>query len=261
MELGLKGRRALITGGSRGIGYAVARGFLDEGARVVIVAQDAERLKKAAAELASRTGADVVGRQANLAERGLCETLAREFSDIDILVNNAGSVPSGSLFDVDEARWREAWELKVFGYVNFMRAAYANMRARGHGVIINIIGAGGEKPQWQYVSGNAANAALMGVTKSVGGRSLDDGIRVIGVNPGPVDTDRLRRIFMRRAEREFADPGRYVDYYRNEMPMGRPARPEEIADVVLFLASDRASYISGAVVTVDGGDLYRHSQF
>jgi NAD(P)-dependent dehydrogenase (short-subunit alcohol dehydrogenase family) len=258
MDLGLKNRRVLVTGGSQGIGYAIARGFLDEGASAVIVARDGERLQKAVAEL-GRHG-PVTGKAVDLAQRGAPEAVADEFKDTDILVNNAGAVPTGDIFSVDEARWREAWDLKVFGYINLMRAMYRHMRGRPPKVIVNVLGLGGERPQWQYVCGNAANVALMGVTQSLGGRSIDDGIRVVGVNPGGVETERMRSNQRARAQRELGDPERWREYLKDK-PLGRAATPEEIANVVLFLASERASWVSGAVVPVDGGFLHRENWF
>jgi len=110
--------------------------------------------------------------------------------DIDILVNNAGDIPGGSIDKIDEATWRHAWELKVLRYINLTRAIYAQMKARGHGVIINDIGAAGEKFDANYICGSAGNAALMAFTRALGGKSLADNIRVVGINPGPVGTDR-----------------------------------------------------------------------
>jgi NAD(P)-dependent dehydrogenase (short-subunit alcohol dehydrogenase family) len=178
LYLDLKDRRVLITGGSQGIGKAIARGFLAEGARVVIVSRDQERLQAALAELA--VVGQVEGKAVDLAERGAPEAVADAFRDVDILVNNAGAIPTGDIFSVDETRWRQAWDLKVFGYINLMRAMYSHMRGKPPKVIVNVLGLGGEKPQWQYVCGNAANVALMGVTKSLGGRSIDDGIGLSG---------------------------------------------------------------------------------
>jgi NAD(P)-dependent dehydrogenase (short-subunit alcohol dehydrogenase family) len=258
MDLGLQGRRVMVTGGSQGIGYVIARGFLAEGCSAVIVARDEARLRNALAEL-SKHG-PVAGKSLDLARRGAPEALADEFKDTDILVNNAGAIPTGDIFSVDEARWREAWDLKVFGYINLMRAMYHHMRGRGPKVIVNVLGLGGEKPQWHYVCGNAANVALMGVTKSLGGRSIDDGIRVVGVNPGGVETERMTTNQRRRAQREFGDPERWRDYLKDK-PLGRAATPQEIADVVIFLASDRAGWVSGAVVPVDGGFLHRENWF
>jgi NAD(P)-dependent dehydrogenase (short-subunit alcohol dehydrogenase family) len=260
MELGLQGRRVLVTGGSQGIGLAVARGFVDEGASVTIVARDAARLARAAAELSRRPGAEVRTRSADLAQAGAAQALADAFPDTDILVNNAGAVPTGDIFAVDETRWREAWELKVYGYVNLMRAMYAHMRGRAPKVIVNVLGIGGERPQWRYVCGNAANVALAGVTKSLGGRSIDDGIRVVAVNPGGVETERMVAIQQARAARELGDAGRWREFFADK-PLQRAATPEEVANVILFLASDKASWVSGAVVPVDGGFLNRHDWF
>ena len=201
MDLGLKDRRALVTGGSRGIGFAVAKSFLEEGARVVVVSQDDIRLSRACEELSAAAPGRVEAKRADLAKPGAAEALARECADIDILVNNAGSVPSGDIASIDEPAWRAAWDLKVFGYINLMRAVYPGMRDRRRGVIVNVIGIGGEMPQWHYVVGSAGNAALMAATRAIGGRSLEDGVRTVAVNPGPVDTDRLESIMGARARR------------------------------------------------------------
>jgi NAD(P)-dependent dehydrogenase (short-subunit alcohol dehydrogenase family) len=250
MNLGLSGRRVLVTGGSQGIGLAVARGFLVEEAEVTIVARDAARLARAAAGLAQVAGA--------------AQALADAFADTDILVNNAGAVPTGDIFAVDEARWREAWDLKVYGYVNLMRAMYAHMRGKNPEkrpkVIVNVLGLGGERPQWRYVCGNAANVALAGVTKSLGGRSIDDGIRVVAVNPGGVETERMVAIQKARAARELGDESRWREFFADK-PLQRAATPEEVANVVVFLASDKASWVCGGVVPVDGGFLNRHDWF
>jgi NAD(P)-dependent dehydrogenase (short-subunit alcohol dehydrogenase family) len=261
MDLGLKSRRVLVTGGSLGIGYAVAKGFLDEGCDVVIVARNEERLQTAAERLAQTAGTRIQAKAIDLARSGAAEALADEYRDIDILVNNAGAIPTGDIFEVDEARWREAWELKVFGYVNLSRAIYRHMRGRPPKVIVNVIGMGAERPQWRYVCGNAANVALNGFTRSLGGRSIDDGIRVVGVNPGAVETERWRGIHMARAEKILGDASRWREVLSPDLPLKRVATPEEIADVVLFLASERASWVCGEVVNVDGGRLHRDNWF
>jgi NAD(P)-dependent dehydrogenase (short-subunit alcohol dehydrogenase family) len=264
MDLGLSGRRVLVTGGSQGIGLAVARGFLAEGSEVTIVARDAQRLARAAAELSQVAGAPVRTHATDLAQSGAAQALADVFPDTDILVNNAGAVPTGDIFAVDEARWRAAWDLKVYGYVNLMRAMYGHMKGKDESkrpkVIVNVLGLGGERPQWRYVCGNAANVALAGVTKSLGGRSIDDGIRVVAVNPGGVETERMVAIQQARAARELGDAARWREFFADK-PLQRAATPEEVANVVLFLASDKASWVCGAVVPVDGGFLNRHDWF
>ena len=211
-------------------------------------------------DLSQLPGAIVRTRSADLAQAGAAQALADACPVTDILVNNAAAVPTGDIFAVDEARWRAAWDLKVYGYVNLMRAMYAHMRGSGPKVIVNVLGIGGERPQWRYVCGNAANVALAGVTKSLGGRSIDDGIRVVAVNPGGVETERMVAIQKARAARELGDESRGREFFADK-PLQRAASPEEVANVILFLASDKASWVSGAVVPVDGGFLNRHDWF
>ena len=261
MDLGLLGRRVLVTGGSQGIGHAVAKAFLDEGCSVVIAARDEGRLQSAVERLSQFGGDRIKARSVDLSRPGVAAALADEYSGTDILVNNAGAIPTGDMFDVDEARWREAWDLKVFGYINLSRAMYRHMRGRPPKVICNVIGMGAERPQWRYVCGNAGNVALNGFTKSLGGRSMEDGIRVVGINPGAVETERLRNIFRGQAEKIFGDASRWKEVLSQNQPLGRAATPEEIANVVVFLASDRASWVCGEVVNVDGGRLYRENLF
>jgi len=260
MELGLAGRRVLITGGSRGIGFAVAEGFLTEDAHVVIAARDETRLDHAAAALAKIGRGHIETTSVDLTQPGAAEALAAAYPETDILVNNAGAIPIGDIFEVDEARWRTAWDLKVFGYVNMTRAMYARMRGRPPKVIVNILGTGADKPQWRYACGTPANIALLGLTKALGGRSIDDGIRVVAVSPGAVETERWRAIHMQRALEQFGDASRWREALLDQ-PRSRAAQVEEIANVVVFLASDRASWICGEIINVDGGRLYREQWF
>ena len=178
--------------------------------------------------------------------------LANAAADIDILVNNAGDIPGGSIDKIDEAAWRHAWELKVFGYINLTRTIYTQMKARGHGVIVNDIGAAGEKFDANYICGSAGNAALMAFTRALGGKSLADNIRVVGINPGPVGTDRHMATIKARAKNQLGDESRYRELHKG-FPLGRPAHAREIGDLMAFLASDRSGYTSGVIVTVDGG--------
>lgn len=259
MELGLAGRRVLITGGSQGIGYAVAQGFLAEGCEVVIVARDQARLDQAAAEL-GKFG-KVRAKSADLSKRGTAEALAGEFPDTDILINNAGAIPIGDILEIDETRWREAWDLKVFGYVNLTRAMYPRMRGKPPKVIVNVLGTGADKAQWRYACGTPANIALVGLTKALGGRSIDDGVRVVAVSPGAVETERWRNIHKKRAREQFGTDANWRDHLKGDQPLSRAATPEEIANVVVFVASDRASWVCGETVNVDGGRLHRENWF
>src|SRR3989304_10376827 len=202
MDLNLKGKRALVTGGSKGIGRACAQVLAEEGCAVTIVSRDAAALKAAAADIKAKTGVEVQYRAADLSQRGAAEELAATAGDMDILVNNAGAIPGGDLQAVDEDTWRRAWDLKVFGYINLTRAVYARMKAKNSGVIVNVLGNAGEKLNAAYIPGSTANAGLMAFTRTLGGASPADGIRVLGVSPGPVATDRLLSLYKQMAEDE-----------------------------------------------------------
>jgi NAD(P)-dependent dehydrogenase (short-subunit alcohol dehydrogenase family) len=240
MELNLKGKRALVTGGSKGIGWACAGALADEGCDVMIAARNPPA--------ASRHKF----RATDLSQRGAAEALAEWAGELDILVNNAGAIPGGDLLKVDEDTWRRAWDLKVFGYLNLTRQVYARMKARKRGVIVNILGNAGEKLDASYIAGSTANAGLMAFTRALGGASHADGIRVVGINPGPVATDRLKSLFRQRAEAKFGAAERYPELFSGRS-FGRPASPEEIASMTAFLASERSAYTSGCIVTIDGG--------
>jgi len=189
---------------------------------------------------------------------GACDQLAKAVGDVDILVNNAGAVPSGSLWDVDAAAWRMGWDLKVMGYIDLCRAYYAKMKANGGGVIINNIGNSGEVSDPLYIAGTSGNACLMAFTRALGGRSLDDNIRVVGVNPGPVDTTRIYNMLRKRAQIRWGDADRYTELLKN-YPLQRPAHIREVTDMIIFLASCRSAYTSGTICTIDGGIASRGS--
>lgn len=253
MDFKLKDRSALITGSSKGIGLAIGRALAAEGCGTIhLSARDPGPLATQAAQIRQDFNVEMVTHQVDLASPEGVSTLAAVCADVDILVNNAGAIPRGSLLEVDEAAWREAWELKLFGFINLTREAYRAMTARGDGVILNVIGNAGERPNAAYVVGGTANAALIYFTEAVGGVSLDDGVRVLGLNPGPTTTERFVGAARIRAEAELGDPERWMDTL-SALPMGRPATPEEVASLAAYLVSDQASYISGTVVRIDGG--------
>ena len=252
MDLHLRGKSVLITGASKGIGAAAAEAFAEEGCNVHLAARNTEALKALADRLRSSHQVNITPHTADLRKPEDLQRLARDTKGIDILVNNAGDSPGGAIDKVDEATWRHAWELKVFGYINLTRLVYADMKARGSGVIVNDIGAAGERFDYDYICGSVGNAALMSLTKSLGGRSLHYGVRVVGINPGPVQTDRIISLMKTRAKTQFGDEGRYGELMTN-FPQGRAAKPREIADMMAFLASDRSGYTSGVIFTVDGG--------
>ena len=254
MDLNLTGYTALVTGASRGIGLAVAREFAREGANLHLVARTAADLEAAREGITREHKVSVQCHALDLVDSANMDVLAARCGDSDILVNNAGAVPSGELLGIDEARWRQGWELKVFGYINCTRAMYARMRARRAGVIINVIGVAGERPRQDYIAGATGNAALMAFTRTLGGDSMDHGVRVVGVNPGQIETDRLRTRLQKKALAELGDSTRWKELLKN--PMGQP---QEIADLVVYLASPRASFISGTIITADAGRAARHT--
>ena len=199
MDLKLSGRTALVTGSSKGIGLAVAHWLAREGVHVGLVARSADRLEKEAAALGKATGVNVRTLAADLSDAAARERVVTAFPDVDILINNAGAIPGGSIDDVDEKAWRIGWDLKVFGYIGLTRLYLQKMKARRRGVIVNIIGAGGERLDFGYIAGAAGNAGLMAFTRAIGGTSPEFGVRVVGVNPGPVMTDRIETLSRKRA--------------------------------------------------------------
>ncbi|HEY1931210.1 MAG TPA: short-chain dehydrogenase/reductase [Acetobacteraceae bacterium] len=252
MDLGLSGKTALITGGSKGIGRASAEVLADEGCNVVLVARDQAALDAAAAGIRTRRQVNVRTIAADLSNDAAVRRVAEEAGAVDILVNNAGAIPPGDLLSVDDSRWRTAWDLKVFGYISFCRVVYAAMKARGSGVIVNVIGAAGERFPTGYIAGAAGNASLMAFTRALGKGAPADGLRVVAINPGPVGTERLVMLQRATAEKTLGDAERWQELNKG-MAFGRPAKPEEIGWAVAFLASPRSGYTSGTVLTIDGG--------
>ena len=258
MELGLRGRKALITGGSKGIGRACADALAEEGVDIVLVSRTEADLAKARDEIASRHNVAVRYHALDLSDGRNVDRLAADCPDIDILVNNAGAIPGGDIAEIDEPRWRQAWDLKVFGYINMTRRFYALMAARKAGVIVNILGAAGENPDFNYIAGSSGNASLMAFTRAMGGTAPRDGLRVVGINPGPVMTERLVTLTRHRAQSQLGDPERWPELMKG-YAFGRAAKPEEIGWMAAFLASDRSGYTTGTIVTIDGGGSSRRS--
>ena len=254
MELDLEGRRALITGGSKGIGLACAHAFAAEGVDLALAAREVGPLKDATRDLRTGYGVEVTSHSCDLTKPEHQAALAEVVGDIDVLVNNAGSVPGGGLLDVDEKEWRQAWDLKVFGYINLTRLVLPMMQRRGSGVVINIIGAAAAFPRGDHLAGSAGSGALDNFTRALGAQSFEHGVRVVGISPGPTNTDRLEALLRREAAARFGNAERWDDLLLSGPP---PARPDEIADLVVFVASDRAGVLSGTVITADGGAGYR----
>jgi 3-oxoacyl-[acyl-carrier protein] reductase len=252
MDLKLSGRTALVTGSSKGIGLSVAQWFAGEGVNVCMAARSGEQLEKEGNAIAKKTGVTVRTMAADLSDPAARERVYNTFPDVDILVNNAGAIPGGTIHDVDETAWRAGWDLKVYGYVGLTRHYLAMMEKRKRGVIVNVIGLGGERLDATYIAGAMGNAGLMAFTRAIGGKSTESNVRVLGVNPGPVLTDRVEVLGRKRAKSQHGDESRWRESFA-KMPYGRPASCDEIAATVVFLASDLSSYTSGTIVTIDGG--------
>jgi NAD(P)-dependent dehydrogenase (short-subunit alcohol dehydrogenase family) len=257
VELKLTNKTVLITGASKGIGLAVAEVFAAEGCNLHLAARNGEAMREAKRTIEASHGVKITVHELDLSTTAAMEQLAATAGDIDILINNAGDIPAGSLEVLDDAAWRRGFDLKLFGYITLSRLYYPKMKGKD-GVILNIIGNSGENWDASYIAGSTGNAALMSFTKALGGRSLDHGVRVVAVNPGPVATDRMLKIMKRKSIDMLGDEGRWQELF-DKYPGKRPATSEEVADLCAFLASPKAGYITGTVVTIDGGIASRGS--
>ena len=249
MDLGLTGKSVLITGASKGIGLACAQSFAAEGCDVHLAARSADLLAAHARDLARQHNVRVVIHACDLRAPGAIAALAAACAGVDILVNNAGDIPGGGLLTVDEATWRHAWELKVFGYINLSRALLAPMQARGHGVIVNVIGMAGVTHPDAYICGAAGNAALDAFTKAAGKGAIAHGVRVLGLHPGATMTDRIITLNKAIAKQRFGDESRWEELLRG----ARVQTPQQVADTTAFLASERAAHLSGVILNLTPG--------
>ncbi|MBI3042852.1 MAG: SDR family NAD(P)-dependent oxidoreductase [Betaproteobacteria bacterium] len=256
MDLKLSGRSALITGGSRGIGFGVAQSLAAEGCHLHLASRSAADLDAARNKILAAHKVNVTCHALDLGVSENARKLGQACREVDILVNNAGAIPQGTLTGLDEKAWRASWDLKVFGYINLSREIYAAMCERKRGVIVNIIGGAGERPSNGYLAGSMANAGLMAFSRALGAESPNFGVRVLGLNPSATATDRGVMRWRNQAQKDLGDPERWRELTKG-FPFGRPAAVEEIADVVTFLCSDRAAYMSGTVISVDGGAASR----
>ena len=252
MDLQLSGKRALITGGSKGIGAATAQVLAEEGMDLVLVARSADVLEATAQSIRGTRQVQVQTIAADLSQESEVLRVAKTAGEVDLLVNNAGAIPPGTLLSVDNDTWRRAWDLKVFGFISLCRQIYPQMAARKSGVIVNVIGAAGEKFPPAYIAGAAGNASLMAFTRALGHASQKDGIRVVGINPGATETERQTMLLKHRAQTELGDPERFRELLANN-PFGRIATAAEIGYAVAFLASPRSGYTTGTILTIDGG--------
>jgi len=256
MDLGLKGRVVLVAGGSKGIGLACAEAFAAEGARVAIASRNANNLAAAQKRLGEK-GFEATAVPGDLADpraaMALVAEVERRLGAIEILVNSAGAAKRHSPEDLDMQAWHDAIDAKYFTYVHAMQAVLPGMAARGRGAIVNIVGQGGKIASTAHLAGGAANAALMLLSAGLAAAYGRHGIRVNAVNPGVTLTERVSGRFEAEGKTAGISPEEARRRGEQSIPLGRYGRPEEIAAVAVFLASDRASYVTGANIPMDGG--------
>jgi len=250
MDLALNGRVVLITGGSKGIGFACARAFLAEGARVAIASRSHENLATARGRLAAveTFAADLT--QPRVAA-DMVDAVERRVGPIDVLVNSAGSARRTNADELTPEAWRAAMDAKYFTYINVIDPLVKRMAARGGGAIVNVIGSGGKVPTPTHIGGGAANAALMLATVGLANAYAQRGVRVIGINPGPTQTERVKEGLAADAKRDGISEDEALQRMVQRMPMKRMPEPEEIADIIVFAASERARFLTGAILSAD----------
>jgi len=257
MELGLRGRKAVVTGGSLGIGRAIAQELAAEGVAVAIIARDQARLEAAAAEITQQTNTPCIAIAADLTDAAALEAAIgaaqSALGHIDILINNAGATPMGRIGDMDDATWMKSINLKLMGYMRCARILTPPMRARKWGRVINIIGRSGHQPRPNYITGSAVNASLLSFTLALAAECAPDNVLVTGVNPGPIATPRWDTVVAQGA----AGMGRSAEAENAAaiatVGLGRVGTAEECSGLVAFLCSDRAGFITGTNIDVDGG--------
>lgn len=257
MDLGIKGRSALVTGGSQGIGRACAELLAAEGVDVAIAARNEPRLQVVAEQLSSNNAVRVVPVAGDMSKAAdvtrVVAAATAALGKIDILVNNAGSAPLGSISDIDDETWQNCFDLKLMGYIRCARAVMGAMRGRRWGRIINVIGNGGHFPTAKYIAGGAINAAILNITQALAEECAPDKVLVNGVNPSATATARWNTLVQQRSKMTGETVEQIMEASAAKVPVGRIGQPEDIANMVVYLCSERAGFVNGALIEVDGG--------
>ena len=256
MDLGLKGKVAIITGGSRGLGKAIAKRLLAEGALVAICARNQDSLNEAASEL-SAGGGQVLTVSADLGDLksypAVADAVLKRFGRIDILVNNAGTHIRGTVDDTKFESLEKQLHEKLFGFLGMIQAVVPAMRRQGGGTIVNVIGQAARHPHPDRLPSGTTNAAKMALNKNVADTLARENIRVVAVCPQCIETELVARLVAKEMRERGVDRATASAGFTRATVLGRLGRPEEVADVVAFMASERAGFICGSSISVDGG--------
>lgn len=257
MDLGLKGKVAIVAASSKGMGKATAMALAAEGSRVTVLARDEAQLRRAAEEIRGRHGAEVLAVPADVTRADDIQRVVREtverWGTVHVLVNNAGGPPGGVFDDMDDAKWQSAYELNLLSTIRLVREVLPHMRKAGGGVIINLQSTSVKVPLDNLILSNTIRSGVIGLAKSLSLELAKDGIRVNNVLPGAIMTDRLRQMVGLRAQKLGKTFEELQRAREAEIPLGRIGEPEDVANMIVFLASDRARYVTGVTVQVDGG--------
>jgi len=257
MDLGLKDKVALVTAASRGLGFATAKELAREGARVIIAARSKEKLERSAAAIRNATGASVEWRVADCGSAADLEWLVAnteaEFGRLDILINNSGGPPSAPFVELSDEDWHRVFDAKFLPQVRCARAALPGMSRRNWGRIITFVGTHGRTPKAYAITAGVVNAALLNLTKALAQLGAPHNVLVNAINPGPIETDRMKYLTVQQAQRMGISEAQSKELLTREILLRRFGEPEDIAAAAVFLASERARFITGAFLDVDGG--------
>jgi 3-oxoacyl-[acyl-carrier protein] reductase len=253
MNLGIEGKRALVTGASSGLGAAAATALLREGAEVIINSRDKERLKAAASKMQQKVGRTPLTVAADVSNAKDVEEIARKAGQVDIFVSNAGGPPPGDFYDHPSERWHEMAELVLHSAINLTRAFLTGMKERGWGRLIYITSVGVLQPIDTLILSNTYRAGVVGFCKTISNNYARYGITANCVCPGYTNTERLQELAARLAEQSGGSPNDVMAGFAAASPAGRIGEPEELAALIAFLAGEPAAYITGASIPVDGG--------
>ena len=257
MDLGLKDKVAIVSGGNKGLGAACAMALAAEGAKIFLTARNEEDLASVSAAIKAESSVETGTLAVDVTEEDAGDKIVAaalaQFGQVDVLVNGAGAARGGAFLTVEDQVWRDAFELKFMGAVRLCRAVIPHMQTQKYGRIVNIIGMFGREPAKQALPASAVNAAFMTINKGLSQEYGGDGIFVNAVDPGPTKSERILRLFADMAKANNSTPEELENGFRQQIPIGRLGEVDEVARIVTFLASDAAGNLNGTVIPVDGG--------